>query len=452
MARTDEAAEPRDSPYFGLEYYEQEFGAWFFGRETEASKIITNLQAARLTLLHAERGAGKSSLLRAGIAWRLQRLADDSSASHGTARFIPIVFSSWKDDPVVELAGAIRAAIRPYMAGRPEPELPADRLDATIRAASGAVNAGLLVMLDQFEEYLLYRSREPTPERFADELARCINRADLHTNFLIAVREDAYASIGDLFKGRIANVYGNSIQIQYLNRASAEEAIRAPLDVYNRLPSVNAPVVIQDELVEAVLHQARVPDGVSDTIQGHAATRNDADRILPSLLQLLMVTVWDRERAEGSRELHLSTLQNLGGIGKIVDTRLSKALSAFGEDERQTAIDMLAYLVTPSGGKIAQSIPDLADRSGHNDEQIGRVLDKLDHQRLLRPVPSLPGQDPVRFRRYEISNDVITPAIHRTMAVRKEQGRARRRRRFAALAVSLLLVAVAVVGVLVFLL
>ena len=108
MSETKERAkvsvEPRDSPYFGLDYYQEKFGAWFFGRETEGSKIITNLRAARLTLLHAESGVGKSSLLRAGVAWRMRRLADDSLARRGTARFVPIVFSSWKDDPVLELS------------------------------------------------------------------------------------------------------------------------------------------------------------------------------------------------------------------------------------------------------------------------------------------------------------------------------------------------------------
>ncbi len=63
----------RDSPYFGLDYFRVQDGAWFFGREAESDQVITNLQAARLTLLHAESGVGKSSLLRAGVAWRLRR-------------------------------------------------------------------------------------------------------------------------------------------------------------------------------------------------------------------------------------------------------------------------------------------------------------------------------------------------------------------------------------------
>ncbi|MGZ3319072.1 MAG: nSTAND1 domain-containing NTPase, partial [Isosphaeraceae bacterium] len=103
MSQTADSATYRSSPYFGLDYYGEKFGAWFFGRETEGGQIITNLRAARLTLLHAESGVGKSSLLRAGVAWRMRRLADDSLARRGTPRFVPIVFSSWKDDPIPAL-------------------------------------------------------------------------------------------------------------------------------------------------------------------------------------------------------------------------------------------------------------------------------------------------------------------------------------------------------------
>jgi WD40 repeat protein len=449
MIQAKGSVEPRDSPYFGLDYYEEKFGAWFFGREAEGSKIITNLRAARLTLLHAESGVGKSSLLRAGVEWRLRRLAADSLARRGTARSVPVVFSAWKDDPVPELAGAIRAAIGPYLAGRPEPEVPTDRLDAAIGAASDAVNASLLIMLDQFEEYFLYRSGEPTPERFADELARCINRADLRANFLIAIREDAYAGLGDLFKGRIANVYGNYLHVEYLDRASAEKAIREPLDIYNGQPGVSEPVKIQDDLVDAVLDQVRAFDGDGGAA-GRVAVANGGggDRVATPLLQLVMETVWERERAEGSHELRLSTLQDLRGVRMIVDAHLGKALSALGRGERQTALDMFDHLVTPSGGKIAESVPDLAQRTGRSEDQVGGLLEKLDHERIVRPVPAAPGQDPVRYRRYEIFHDVLAPTINRAIATREERRRVRARlRQFAVLALGLVVAAAVVFAV-----
>ena len=346
MTTTEEAVEPRDCPYVGLDYYHEKFGAWFFGREDDGSKIITNLQAARLTLLHAESGVGKSSILRAEVAWRLRGLAHAGSPLGGEAD-LPVIFNSWKDDPVRALVGAIGTAIEPFLAGRPKPELSAEHLDAAIGAASNAVNASLLIMLDQFEEYFLYRVREPVPGRFADELARCINRSDLRANFLISIREDAYAGLGDLFKGRIANVYGNYLHIEYLDRASAEEAIRAPLDVYNSQPGISEHVTIQNALVQAVLDQVPAPDTNATELQGGPAEMNGAYRVATPLLQLVMETIWQHERAQRSSELRLSTLQNLEGVEKIVDTHLGNALRSLSEDEHQIAIDTFDHLVTP---------------------------------------------------------------------------------------------------------
>ena len=448
MTATRVQVAQRDSPYFGLDYYDEKFGAWFFGREADGSKIITNLRAARLTLLHAESGVGKTSLLRAGVAWRLHRLADDMFARGRSVRSIPVVFSSWKDDPATELATAVGAAIRPYLSDGQMPPQADPRLDAAVAAASDAANATLCIMLDQFEEYFLYRSREPVPERFADELARCVNRTDLRANFLIAIREDAYAELGDLFKGRITNVYGNYLHIDYLDRTSAEKAIRGPVEVYNSQPGVVQPVTVQDELVAAVLDEVRAWGGSAPTTPADG----DRDRIATPLLQLVMQRVWDAERAEGSHQLRLSTLQQLRGVKTIVDDHLGKALGSLSGAERGAAIDMFEHLVTPSGGKIAESVSDLAKRTGRTEDHVDGVLRRLDDKRILRPVPAAPGQDPVRSRRYEIFHDVLASPINRAIAAREEQRRVRRFRRLAALAVALLVIVSAVAVVFAYLL
>jgi hypothetical protein len=87
---------PSDSPYVGLSYYMEEFSGLFFGRDSERTLVIGNLRAARLTILYAPSGVGKSSLLRAGVAARLRELARRTVADRGSARFIPIVFNSWR--------------------------------------------------------------------------------------------------------------------------------------------------------------------------------------------------------------------------------------------------------------------------------------------------------------------------------------------------------------------
>src|SRR5579875_3633531 len=88
-----------DSPYVGLSYFTEDRAAVFFGRDAERTMIIGNLRAARLTLLYAASGVGKSSLLRAGVQSRLLELARHSLEDHGTVRYIPVVFDSWRDAP-----------------------------------------------------------------------------------------------------------------------------------------------------------------------------------------------------------------------------------------------------------------------------------------------------------------------------------------------------------------
>ena len=135
----------------------------------------------------------------------------------------------------------------------------------------------------------------------------------------------------------------------------------------------------------------------------------------------------------------------------IVDAHLGQALDSLSRTERQTAIDMFDHLVTPSGGKIAESVSDLARRTGHSEDQVGGVLKKLDREFIVRPIPAAPGQDPVRFRRYEIFHDVLT-TINRAIATREERRHVRQIQRLAALAVVLLVIMSAVAIVFAYLL
>ena len=82
-------------PYVGLDCFREDDAGLFFGRDAERKRIIGNLRASRLTLLYAESGVGKSSLLRAGVA----RGSAAGRARAGSARFVPFVFSAWRGDP-----------------------------------------------------------------------------------------------------------------------------------------------------------------------------------------------------------------------------------------------------------------------------------------------------------------------------------------------------------------
>src|SRR5207249_6234819 len=111
-----EPATTTNGPYVGLTHFTEGEADLFFGREAERKRIIGNLRASRLTLLYAESGVGKSSLLRAGVVPRLRELAHPSRTERSSARYVPVVFSSWGAEPTDALIDAIGDAIEPLVA------------------------------------------------------------------------------------------------------------------------------------------------------------------------------------------------------------------------------------------------------------------------------------------------------------------------------------------------
>ena len=75
----------RGRPYIGLEPFQESDAALFFGLECDIEIVVANLYASSLTVLYGTSGAGKSSLLRAGVASRLRTEPDTAV----------VVFADW---------------------------------------------------------------------------------------------------------------------------------------------------------------------------------------------------------------------------------------------------------------------------------------------------------------------------------------------------------------------
>ena len=407
------------SPYKGLTPYGDEDADFFFGRERESQIIVANLLASRLTLLYGESGVGKTSVLRAGVVHDLRREARVVLAEGDRPEHVVVEFATWRDDPIAGLAGAIEISAR-LVFGDQTPEAPAATGDLTqlLRDWTDRLDAGLLIILDQFEEYLLYHGDEDGEGTFAVEFPKALADKALRANFLVAIREDAIARL-DSFKSRIPNLFGNYLRLDHLDRESARSAVLGPVEEYNSR-SGEAARSIEPALVERVLHDvARGQVVVGHTGEGtiNPAATTDA-RIETPYLQLVMSRLWVEESAAGSPVVRLATLERLGGADRIVRTHLDEALSTWAPDRLAIAAAIFRYLVTPGGTKIALSAADLAGFSGLTEGAIEPVLLQLAdlgprsddgaNSRILRSVEAPLGHD---SRRYEIFHDVLAPAI-----------------------------------------
>lgn len=418
MTRVSQLASVPSSPYKGLNPYSEGDVAFFFGRERWRDIIINNLFCWSLTLLYGPSGVGKSSLLRAGVAAQLRQQAQENLTKYKVPVHAVIVFPpfhlSWQDKPLPQLKEQIEQEIGELAPNiqPPEPELPfIQTLQAWTELLGGEEGDGeLFIILDQFEEYLLYyHSSEAKEGTFAVEFPRAVNCHDLPVHFLISIREDALAKLLDHFKGSIPGLLNNSLHIEHLDQESARNAIKKPIEVYNRCQAMDEQQFeIEESLIKTVLHQTMI----SHPSEHGGVETSPEEQIEAPYLQLVMTRLWEEEIKKGSQCLRLETLNKLGSVKAIAEGHLNERIKLLTKWEQDIASSIFQYLVTPSGIKLAHSVYDLAALTGVDENQLIVLLEKLSSssQRILRPVKPLPNQ-PSEARRYEIFHEVLAPAI-----------------------------------------
>jgi WD40 repeat protein len=399
-------------PYKGLMPYDEDDAAFFFGREAERDVIVANLMAARLTLLYGPSGVGKSSILRAGVARHLHQLSDDEAAERGHRDFVVVVFNAWRDDPVASLEAAVREGLRRALPAE-QLEMVPGRLAERLGAWTRQLGLEIFIILDQFEEYFLYHGDEDGEGTFAVEFPRLLAVPDVRVNMLIAIREDALASL-DRFEGRLPNLFDNFLRLQHLDREAARAAIEEPVRQFNRLAAPDRQVQIEPALVETLLDQVqtgRVTVGESGLGMVEGTGSAAEERIETPYLQLVIIRLWAEEMAAGSLVLRLTTLTGLGGAQQIVRTHLDQAMGSLSPEDQEIAARVFHHLVTPSGTKIAHTAGDLSEYTDVPKTTLANVLERLSGGdiRILRPIAP-PSEDADDYR-YEIFHDVLAAAI-----------------------------------------
>jgi WD40 repeat protein len=414
-------------PYVGLQPFLEAHREYFFGREKDQRIIIANALASPLTVFYGSSGVGKSSVLMAGVVPQLHR---------DRPRIPVVVFREWVGaDFEQRLARACIAAVKNCVgdADLPSEDLPLDEL---LRACCTRARETVLVILDQFEEYFLYHEKANAPTSFEAQLARAINREDVDVGFLIALREDSLAKL-DRFQERIPNLLSNRLRLKHLDADGAAEAIRRPLEVWNRKNASVPPVAVEDDLVSALIEQVRAGRVSVSRQSGGASLRNEDGLVEAPYLQLVLTRLWSQEMTEQSRVLRRVTFDRLGGAQEIVCSHLGAVMSHLDETSQAVCATFFDRLVTPSGGKVACARDDLVGWAGPLREHVPQVLHALSEQRILRTTASAIDQPEATY--YEIYHDVLAAALvdwrnryvekqERETASRQRQEESRRRR------------------------
>jgi WD40 repeat protein len=430
-------------PYIGLVPFTEKDAPFFFGRESERKIISANLLTRRLTVLYGPSGVGKSSLINAGVVYHLHQhspqlsgavehtdavsvgspLAGDSgNFAAPSPSIVVIVFSNWVGDPVKSLQGEILATLKESSHKIPQDD-PSQKSLANLLSEVTKINDGLelFIILDQFEEYFVYHPNEEGQGEFADEFCRAVIERELRVNFLISIREDWLARL-DRFKGRIPNLFDNSIRIEHLGRDSAREAIVKPIEKYNQLRerqeastgSLLPRVDITPEFIDEVLDQLeRLDDdnkkGV-EALSPQGGVKSGGRRIQPPRLQVVQEHLWNRIKNEAKPKFGIELLPKDDTVACIIESNLRETLEHLSNEEKITAANLFRFLITESGTKLASTVEGLEARSRRSASQINAVVEKLCGKvRILNKVAGAPGQ--ISQVRYELTSDVLAAPL-----------------------------------------
>ncbi|MDF3142348.1 MULTISPECIES: AAA family ATPase [unclassified Streptomyces] len=340
-------------PYRGLASYRQQDAGWFFGRERSTDSLVAQLRAAGrtggLVMLVGASGAGKSSLLNAGLVPALQNgaLSGESGRSSAVVQLVPGA------DPLAELTRCIPELADVVSSdsdvegpGRPEEaeesgaqELGTDFVqaarDAVLawarREASSASSTPVppvppVLIVDQFEETFTLCADEADRRTFIQLLHAACTPVEpggpAPVLVVLGIRADFYEQC--LGHPELADALQHRhMVLGPLTTAELREAVTGPAKAVG--------LELEPGLAELIVREVSA-DGPRGT--HHAG-------VLPLLSHALLAT-WQRRKAG---RLTLAGYRAAGGIQGAVAATAERAWSGLDPAARTAARLLLLRLV-----------------------------------------------------------------------------------------------------------
>lgn len=397
------------SPYRGIEPFRYSDHPIFFARDVETRELLRLVIVYRGVLLYGDSGAGKSSLVNAGLipaaaaeGFRADRIrvrprrgeelvVERIPSTDDESSYLPSSFASHGDDSSLVLS--------------------VDALRALLGERSTEDNRPLLVF-DQFEELITLFEEAPeganreealaSQHRIVDALVELLRDETLPVKLLFSFRQDHLAKVKQLFARR-PELIDQSLALSPPATNALTRIIRGPFEDH--------PGNFGNALSPALAERLR------DAFQ----LRSAAGAINLSEVQIVCLRLWN----SADPEAHLTERQ---GIQGILEDYHSESLGRFPEEGRYVAVALLSHMVTRTGARNVISRDDLMERvlteeTNVTEEQLKRTLNALESERLIR-CERRPDLDV-----YEISSEFLVPWIRRQRQDRlkaREQARLER--------------------------
>lgn len=355
-------------PYVGPRPFNRDERDLFFGRKREVSELVSLVYSNKTTILYAQSGAGKTSLLNAGLLPALEKEgficlpggrvggADDCTPTREGAQnvFASALLASLREERA-DTHDAL--SIRQYLCClRSEKEISAE--------------IPLVLVIDQGEELLTYRpSRWKDRKGFFKQLLEAMELDQL-LRVVLALREDFIAQIEPCLSV-LPSEYRTSIRLECLRPAAAMEAVQKPLRGTGRHLADGVAKALVADLAGAL---AVGPAGEVEKFEG--------EFIEPVHLQVVCRMLW-QSLPEDTCTITWENVQKYGDVNDALVTFYDQAVADAAGGSRRTKHKICRWieeeLITPAGTR------GMVHRDAETTGGLENVLvDKLEDSHILR--------------------------------------------------------------------
>jgi len=356
------------------------------GRQRDIQGIVDDCKSDHLVVLSHEPGMGASSLLKYGLP--------PAFAAEGA---ITLVWSDWQGNSfIADLKEAIAEAVRQQADRNFFAET--ERLDEILRRAHKKTGRPLLLLLDEFEDYLRCHSGSHLSDSFDAELSSAV--AGHYAWFVVAIQSHAIGPFERLSQ-YVPNLMGFHRKLPPLTGEAAREAV----------------------LAEASRRSMDVETAVAEALVSCKTVACEGG-IHPFFLMRGVTRILDAESRLKSTVARLSTFQLNGGPDRLVLESLDDTLSDLSSTSAELLFHWCKILISPQKNRASLTEKALSDYAGRLNRFVLTTLPQLREIGLLRSVQILD------VTRYEISRECLTPILHDWWTRREAALLARRRAQF----------------------
>jgi hypothetical protein len=361
------------NPYKGLLEYRLGDAEDFFGRGTAINELMSKLQRGRLTVLHSESGAGKTSLLQAGISPRL------IAQGH-----LPIHVRPYDTEPSLPIKREFLADLGLT------PLLERTTLRDFLRQVCATLGPQtlLFVFIDQFEEFWLEsgptKLEETTRTKFVRELAECLDDEGLNVRWVLSLRAEFFGHLANL-RPLVRSPFENEYRLQRLDHTEAYT------------------IVTQLALRHGVEFGSGIPERIVRDL--------GQESIAPSQLQLVCSALYTALQP-GQQTITESDYEREGGAAGILGNYLERVLGRdLPVEQRAAARRLIESLVTSEAQRVIRTHSELVDElsaRGLAPVTLDVILNQLVDSRLVRVGTDGPEGGEIT---YELVHDYLLTEV-----------------------------------------